>query len=43
MRISYEGRERKTTKVSLDNVRFVPEMKGNLFPLTVAMEKGASL
>jgi hypothetical protein len=43
LRICFEGREQKTTEVLLENVKYVPEMKVNLFSLTVAMEKGASL
>jgi len=43
MKINFEGRNQESTQVLLENVKFVPEMKVNLFSLTVAMEKGASL
>jgi hypothetical protein len=43
LRICFKGREKETTEVLLENVKFVPEMKVNLFSLTVALEKGASL
>jgi hypothetical protein len=42
LRICFEGREKETTEVLLENMKFVPEIKVNLFSLTVALEKGAS-
>ena len=44
LRIAFKGRKgEEATKVVLENVKFVPEMKINLFSFMVAIKKGASL
>jgi gag-polypeptide of LTR copia-type len=43
LKLVFEGKGQETTEVLLEEVKFVPMLKVNLFSFTVAMKKGAKI
>jgi hypothetical protein len=43
LQVKSAGRHQKTADVLLENVKFIPSLKDNLFSLSVAKKKGAQI
>jgi hypothetical protein len=43
LQVKFTGRDQKTTDVLLEDVKFIPSLKSNLFSLLVALKKGVQI